>query len=194
MSTAAKDKESGKFSLKTVSTIVAIIGGCLGIAGTCLGIVFLLRPSLKPDEPPVEMGATISDISVEYNISFEDYLSSNGAAWNISPAGYTPQELSEIGNVVNFTLEIRGYKDKVCPLQWSLFNADTNSRVPEMTAMFWAEIIPLAGVDRISEAIWVPYPPNDGDFFVRLEILDYKGLRLATGDTEIFTFGDAEEP
>jgi hypothetical protein len=178
MSTDTKSQASSKFNLTTLSTLIAIMTGGLGI-------FFLLNPDDKPVVPD-EMGATISNVKIEPNISLNDYLLSSGVKWGISANRYTSEQLQEIGHVVSYTAEIKGFNGRKCVLQWSLFSADTQSRVAGMADRYWGDLTPEAASDKASEPIWIPLPSIDGNYFVRLAILDDKGVTLATEDSNVF--------
>jgi hypothetical protein len=50
------------------------IASAVGLTATVIGIVFVLWPSLKPDPPPVDKGASLSHAQVDSGLSFGQYL------------------------------------------------------------------------------------------------------------------------
>lgn len=102
-------------------------------------------------------------------------------------AGAAPK-LSPLGVVVNFSAQIDGYRGKESVVRWSLFDARERTRMPQpwLRNRVALRLIPEAGSDRGSLAVWVPLPRPRGPYFVRLELLDDRGNRLAKADTKGF--------
>lgn len=96
--------------------------------------------------------------------------------------------LSPLGVVVNFSAQIDGYRGKRAVVRWSLFDARERTRMPQA----WLRnrpalrLVPEAGSDRGSPAVWVPLPRERGPYFVRLELFDDRGNRLDKADTKSF--------
>jgi hypothetical protein len=99
-----------------------------------------------------------------------------------------PQKLSPLGVVVNFRAEIEGFRGKRSVVRWSLFDARQGTRMPQpwLRNRRALTLIPEAGKDGGTPAVWVPLPRKRGPYFVRLELLDDRGTRLAKADTESF--------
>jgi hypothetical protein len=93
---------------------------------------------------------------------------------------------SVLGDVVNFDVRLVGFTGKCTYVRWTLFNAETQTRVRDQR---WVDqdalyFIAEAQDDAASSAVWVPLPRHSGPFFVRLELFDHKATRLdlATSD------------
>jgi len=99
-----------------------------------------------------------------------------------------PPKLAPIGVVVNFSAEIEGYKGKKSTVRWSLFDAREDTRMPQdwLRDREAMKLVPVAGSDNGSEAIWVPLPRKRGPYFIRLELFDDDGERLAMADSKAF--------
>ena len=99
-----------------------------------------------------------------------------------------PPKLSPLGVVVNFRAEIEGFRGKRSVVRWSLFDARERTRMPQpwLRNRRALTLIPEAGKDGGTPAVWVPLPRKRGPYFVRLELLDDRGTRLAKADTESF--------
>lgn len=97
-------------------------------------------------------------------------------------------KLSPLGVVVNFSAQIDGYRGKESVVRWSLFDARERTRMPQpwLRNRVALRLIPEAGSDRGSLAVWVPLPRRRGPYFVRLELLDDRGNRLDKADTKSF--------
>lgn len=99
-----------------------------------------------------------------------------------------PAKLSPLGVVVNFSAQIDGYRGKESVVRWSLFDARERTRMPQpwLRNRVALRLVPEAGSDRGSLAVWVPLPRPRGPYFVRLELLDDRGNRLDKADTKSF--------
>jgi hypothetical protein len=103
------------------------------------------------------------------------------------PAAGAPK-ITPQGVVVNFTAQIEGYEGRQSIVRWSLFDARERTRMPQT----WLRnrkalvLVPQAGFDRGSEAVFVLLPRERGPYFVRLELFDEDANRLAYADTQNF--------
>lgn len=102
--------------------------------------------------------------------------------------GTGPKKLSPLGVVVNFSAQIDGYRGKQSVVRWSLFDARERTRMPQpwLRNRVALRLVPEAGSDRGSLAVWVPLPRKRGPYFVRLELLSDRGARLDKADTKSF--------
>ena len=112
-------------------------------------------------------------------------------ASRLGPANTTgtgPKKLSPLGVVVNFSAQIDGYRGKQSVVRWSLFDARDRTRMPQpwLRNREALRLVPEAGSDRGSLAVWVPLPRKRGPYFVRLELLSDRGARLDKADTKRF--------
>jgi hypothetical protein len=106
----------------------------------------------------------------------------------LSNASGSAPKLSPLGVVVNFVAEIEGYRGKQSVVRWSLFDAREGTRMPQswLRNREALRLVPEAGSDRGSLAVWVPLPRKRGPYFVRLELFDDRGGRLEKRDTKSF--------
>jgi len=106
----------------------------------------------------------------------------------LSNASGSAPKLSPLGVVVNFVAEIEGYRGKQSVVRWSLFDAREGTRMPQpwLRNREALRLVPEAGSDRGSLAVWVPLPRRRGPYFVRLELFDDRGGRLDKRDTKSF--------
>jgi hypothetical protein len=168
--------ESAGFPLGKIVAIVTALG-------TLVGVVFLLLPNLKPEPPPTHLSATINNVSVEHNVTYEQYLK----RLRHPTLGYDYRVLNLVGDIINFSVEIEGFKLQKCPMRWSVHDAQTKALVPEpeLVDQLASVLTPEAVYDRAVSYIWVPLPAREGTFFVRLTIYDSKNVPLGYVDTEI---------
>jgi len=103
-------------------------------------------------------------------------------------------DLLRPGNVIGFTVETVGLQGKSLSIRWSMFDATTSLVVDDSTLVDqagWPEGLyePAAYRDRNYGELWVPLPPVEGEFFIRVELLQPDGGRLDSQDTELFRAG-----
>jgi hypothetical protein len=107
---------------------------------------------------------------------------------NVSKPAAGAPKITPQGVVVNFTAAIEGYEGEQSIVRWSLFDAAERTRMPQP----WLRnrkalvLVPQAGFDSGSEAVFVLLPRERGPYFVRLELFHEDGHRLAFADTKNF--------
>jgi hypothetical protein len=106
----------------------------------------------------------------------------------ISSQSSAEPKITPQGVVVNFTAQVEGYEGKESVVRWSLFDARQRTQMPQpwLRRRKALELTPRAGFDRGSEAVFVLLPRERGPYFVRLELFDDTGSRLAFADTPSF--------
>jgi hypothetical protein len=106
----------------------------------------------------------------------------------VANASGAKPKLTPLGVVVNFSAQIEGYRGKRSVVRWSLFDARERTKMPQswLRNRVALRLVPEAGSDRGSLAVWVPLPREHGPYFVRLELLDDSGNRLDKADTKRF--------
>ena len=157
--------------------------GVIAVAlSAVLALVLALYTTLRPR--PEILRATIDARSIEPGVSLREYLKRT----DIPSNSYTAGRLDQVGVVVYFTVEIQGFRGRVCPLSWSMYDADTNGRLSEAWAVNQTAVrfVPEARTDSAVSDLWAPVPGRQGKFFIRLELFDDKKVRLAYANTEIF--------
>lgn len=140
----------------------------VGFVATTLGVVFVLFPALKPDDPPPTQGATLSNPSPEA-LTWGQYLDRQ----DLDRAPYDPKALRRRGIFVEFDYTIEGYKDKALPLRWQLIDARGGDQLGKSRDTL---ITPEAPKDGGSHAIWVPLPARRAArLFVQLQLYEPTG-------------------
>ena len=122
----------------------------VGFVATLLGLVFVLFPALKPDEPAVKQGAMLSNATVE-QLSFGQYLDRE----DLDRAPYDASALGRRGIFVEFDFVIDGFKNKQLPLRWQLVDISDGEQLGKSRDTL---IEPEAATDQGSVPVWVPLP------------------------------------
>jgi ribosomal protein L40E len=162
-------------------TLIKQLGAVAAAIATILGLLFLLWPSIKPVEPPT-LSAVLSNVSVEPNVTREEFLRRN----NSPTSGYTREQLQTNGAVVAFDVQLKGFEGRWCPSRWSIYDAPSDTRVPEIELADQPGTIfqPEVADDHAGDKIWVQFPDRAGSYKVRLEIYDDKGVLLTHMDSQ----------
>lgn len=157
-------------SLAKVATVVTSVTAILGL-------IFLLQPDWKP-QPLQELSGKLTDLAVERHVTLHEYRGRFRASGD-DGAG----DGRQVGHIVHFTAEIKGFKGKTCQMQWVVYDATSKARLGD-TYSGGINLSPEALSDRVSWAAWIP--AGLGTVFVRLELYDQKNIRLTWADTEVF--------
>jgi hypothetical protein len=172
--------------------------GCIGTIITCgaissalAGILALLayfglKPPIIVPEPlptPAHMKGELSDVTIEYDISFEEHM--NRLGWSL--ANYTEEQKLLVGAIVRVDEEIVGFKDQPCTIKWTVYDTTLNKLVISSTPDFEILVTPESETDKANISVWVGYPQKDGIYFARIELYDPDNVRLDSIDTEEFS-------
>jgi hypothetical protein len=164
MSAQAAHAPSSEQPRALVVRIARIVTSAIGLAGTVIGIVFVLWPSLKPEGPPAARSAMLSNVTLDRSVGFGQYLD----RIKLSRAPYTPAVLSRRGAYVEFDYAIQGYKAKRLPLRWQLVDARTAAQLAQSEDL---GIEAQATADRGTWFVWVPIPHGrKRRFFVQIQL------------------------
>lgn len=144
-----------------------IIG--IGLAIAVVGGLFALWPSIKPRDAPATKAARLSNLTLDRDITFGQYLDRK----ELPRAPYQPPQLARRGAYVAFDFRIEGYRDKRLPLRWQLVDARTGDQVDQSRDV---AIIPSANTDQGSWDVWVPLPRGHRRFYVQVQLYDNAGL------------------
>jgi hypothetical protein len=148
--------------------VAKAIGAAVSFVATVTGLVFVLWPTLKPEEPPVTKGATLTNVTLD-RISFRQYLE----RIPLSSTAYRDAQLERPGALVGFNFKINGYRRKHLPLVWRLVDARTGDQLAQSRDLF---LTPEANEDRNSWSIWVAVPRGrQRRFFVEIELRGERG-------------------
>lgn len=172
------------------------VGAGVGLLASLLSIIFLVWPSLQPEENAVVLAASLSNPTIERQVSLAEFYQRTRETPDpaLSDAGLlTP------GVVVGYDVAISGYNGEVLTLRWSMIDAGTLTRVTEdwlvdqpgwPDAGFKAE----AAEDSATGELWASLPATAGDYLVRLELFDPDGIRLSLVDTTAFSVDASQAP
>jgi len=160
--------------------IAKTVGAVVSFAATATGLIFVVWPALKPDEPPVTKGATLTSVTLD-RMSFGQYLDRIAQ----SHVGHRRAQLERPVAVVGFDFSIRGYRNKQLPLQWRIVDARTGDQIDQSRDLF---LTPEASEDQATWSVWVPVPRGrNRRFFVEVELLDDRGaVPLGRVRTDLF--------
>lgn len=154
---------------------ITLIGAVLAAVISATTLVFNLWPGLKPD-PKEKVGAALSTVAFDKNVTLEQYLRREGAATKADMRGELQpgEKLGDHGNVFYVQAEIEGFKRSSLHLSWFTYNADNRNRCLEtnLRSSAPAETIfnPQAPINTQVAEVWVPTPDFKGHFFVRFEL------------------------
>jgi hypothetical protein len=144
------------------------IASAVGLSATVIGIIFVLWPSLKPDPPPVDRGASLSHAQVDPGLSFGQYLD----RIEQSRKPYGPADLARRGAYVEFDFSVRGYKDEHLPLRWQLLDARTGVQLAHSSDL---RVTPDVNTDAGSWNVWIPQPPRARRMYVQIQLYNDRG-------------------
>jgi hypothetical protein len=148
-------------ALETISTVIAIVGGVVGLAG--IGI---------DDPPPPE--AHIDVREVHARITHGEYVDKTRSAEELSRA-----DRREIGNVVWLELDLRGYRDKRLGVQYGLYRPSAGGALVPGTAREIGLPTERQDVESSFLPIWVGYP-KEGKFQVQFRLIQNDQVRQMT--------------
>jgi hypothetical protein len=120
---------------------------------------------------------------IETNVT----LSKGLVASNSPVSGYTEAQLAQVGYLVHVQMKLVGFKDRHIRVRWEMHNADTRARIffTEWSDVQAAvDVLAEAAIDTAAPKFWVPAPPDDKPFFVRVMIDDDKGTELTYADSD----------
>lgn len=142
---------------------------------------------------PQELSATLAKPTIETNVT----LSKGLVASNSPVSGYTEAQLAQVGYLVHVQLKLVGFKGRHSRVRWEMHDADTRARIlfsewsDEQTAV---DVLAEAASDIAAPKFWVPVPPDNKPFFVRVMIADDKGTELTYADSDAVRPTPATKP
>jgi len=131
--------------------------------------VLVLGPLLKPQDAPATKAARLSNLTLDRDISFGQYLDRK----ELSRKPYEPAVLARRGAYVAFEFRVEGYRGKRLPLRWQLIDARTGDQLDQSRDI---AITPAATTDQGSWDVWVPLPRGHKRFYVQVQLYDNAGL------------------
>jgi hypothetical protein len=157
-------------ALETTSTLIAIVGGVVGLA-----VQFV--PGLGIDQPPAPQ-ARLDVREVHARITHGEYADRTRARDRLSRA-----DRREIGNVVWLELELDGYRDKRLGVQYGLYRSGAGGALVPGTAREIDLTPERQDVETSFLPIWIGYP-RQGKFEAQFRLIEAGQVRqmAATGE------------
>ena len=176
-----------------VPALVSLITTLLANVGVVSSLAFGFWPGLKPETPPPDLSAKISNLEIENtNVGFADYLLDEQL--NLPATGESADQLQEyLGHVVSFDMDLKGMESDPVVVKWTMYNAQTRELFPPFfgltSQIAFDSIIPRSESTHVRVRIWVPIPntpPVPVGF--RVDVYDKEGGgRLASYKTDKLT-------
>jgi hypothetical protein len=153
-------------ALETISTVIAIVGGVVGLA-----VQFV--PGIGIDDPPPPE-AHMDVREVHARITHGEYADKTRSAGGLSRA-----DRREIGNVVWLELDLKGYRDKRLGLQYGLYRPSAGGALVPGTAREIDLTTERQDVESSFLPIWVGYP-KEGRFQAQFRLIQNGQVRQMT--------------
>jgi hypothetical protein len=183
--------------------IVTLTTAVIALVAATVGLLFDVRPELRPD-PRDQIGGRISSFAVEPGVRYDDFLQRSSRdrttyrrrrdaylrAASADPGRTTPTEARDLLSLrgtmhyVNTTVE--GFKRRTVVLRWSLYSATTQRRIraPGYEAVEAADVKLDAPNDSSVAQVWTPPVFARSAIFARLELVTSEGYVLAIADSK----------
>jgi hypothetical protein len=162
-----------------VPVVVRGVVGAVGFTATLVGLIFVLWPSLKPEPPPADRGATLSNAQVEPGMTFGEYLDRIGQ----SRRPYNRPELAQHGAYVEFDFVVRGYNHKPLPLGWQLLDARSGVQLSAERAL---RVTPRADRDAGSWNVWIPLKRAARRMYAQIALYNSAGVPIGRVRSPVF--------
>jgi hypothetical protein len=150
-------------ALETISTVIAIVGGVVGLA-----VQFV--PGIGIDDPPPPE-ARMDVREVHARITHGEYTDKTRSTDRLSPA-----DRREIGNVVWLELDLKGYRDKRLGVQYGLYRPSAGGALVPGTAREIDLKPERQDVESSFLPIWVGYP-KEGRFQAQFRLIQNGQVR-----------------
>jgi hypothetical protein len=160
----------------TLGTMLALGGTVIGLISGVVGLLFVFKPDLKPSGEAPKQAATLSQLSVEPNAAYREYL----ARIDISPRPYTARQLGRRGALLRFRVGVTGFEGKRLILKWELFGRASGKQIAESKA---TTITPTTETNEAIWYFWVPLPRRSGTFYAVVQLSEEKKSSLLGLDT-----------
>ena len=174
--------------------IVATLTAIVALSSAIVALTFDLSPGLRPD-PRTQFQGSLRVIAVEPGVSYGAWLRRTSRSQEDYAArreayirqGGSAAGLSLPGHVVYVATDVSGFKWRSVRLLWSLYDARTKARVPELADQDVATVRADAPTDQTLQLVWVPELAQPGSVFIRAELYDDRGILLAVADSPQFS-------
>jgi hypothetical protein len=120
----------------------------------------------------------MSDLRVDAEATFGKYL----ARVDQPATGYTERQLQRRGALLDFRVQIEGFRGKTLLLKWELFDQG-GTQINESKAI---RITPTNETNEATWQLWVPLPRDQGRYVAFVELIEQKPthqLKLASLET-----------
>jgi hypothetical protein len=155
--------------------VLALAGTVVALVSGLVGLIFVLKPDLKPSGKAPTQAATLTQLKVE-PAPRREYLARIG-----SPAQpYTERDLARRGELLRFRVTITGFEGKHLVLRSELFARASGRQLEESKAL---KITPTTGTVEASQYLWVPLPSRRGQFYAVVELGQQKENYFQSLDT-----------
>jgi hypothetical protein len=194
-------KRIRRFSGATLALFTAL----LALASAGVGLVFDLKPELRPD-PRTTLRAELSVFAVEQQVPVDDWLhrvTTNQKAYRARRARFLRDAFEDVpkpsaqdvraqlavtGELFYVRTEINGFKRRSLRLRWSMYGARSQRRLATegLQNVTGAELVGAAPSDASVSLVWTPAVPAQGLCFARFELIEPAGAVLAVADSQRF--------
>jgi hypothetical protein len=168
---------------RSLRKVYKAIAASVGVISSITGLIFVFAPDLKPSPAAPIQSAKLSDLRVDADATFRQYL----ARIDQSPAGYSAQQLQRRGALLDFRVRIEGFKGRTLLLKWELFDDKTGIERRESKAI---QITPTNATNEATWQFWVPLPNDRGRYVAIVELIEQKKshlLKLASLETDMLS-------
>lgn len=156
--------------LTLTGTIVALVSGILGL-------LFLLKPDLKPSGKAPKEAATLSLMGFEPSAPQREYLARLG----MSTRPYSQRDLARRGALFTVRVAITGFEGKQLVLRSELFARASGKQIDESKAR---KITPTNDTVEAIQYLWIPLPSRRGKYYAVVELDQQKKTYLLSLDTK----------
>jgi hypothetical protein len=157
--------------------VLALAGTIVALVSGLLGLLFLLKPDLKPSGKAPKRAATLSLVGFESSAPQREYL----ARLDEPTRPYSERDLARRGALLTVRVAITGYEGEHLILRSELFARASGKQIEESKAR---KITPTNETVEAIQYLWVPLPNRRGKFYAVAELDQQKKTYLLSLDTQ----------
>jgi hypothetical protein len=157
--------------------VLALAGTIVALVSGLLGLLFLLKPDLKPSGKAPKQAATVSLVGFEPSAPYREYL----ARLDEPTRSYRERDLARRGALLTVRVAITGFEGKHLVLRSELFARASGKQLEESKAR---KITPTNETVEAIQYLWVPLPSRRGKFYAVVELGQQKKTYLLSLDTQ----------
>ena len=163
----ADSQSRPSYFLYITGTIAALASG-ITLAATLYGLIFLVRPNLKP---PEKLGASITKVVIGERMTYDEYVARSKAARQ----SFIPND--QPGALLYIQFDIQGFHNRTYGTYITLMDAKTNRPIVKYTdgnLLPWQSqrYQPAVSSDRATVYGWISHSGKKGKYFVRVRLYD----------------------